>query len=98
MANNYTIHRLKRISALSFRFRLLYTSNNFSFILFRIDHLPTPVGIRIICLNDFARSNLPPVFGEVWCFLTMWEKQKTPQILICRAFGAFWLELNYLIC
>jgi hypothetical protein len=47
---------------------------------------------------DFARSNLPPGFGEVWCFLTMWKKQKTPQILIYRAFGAFWLELNYLIC
>ena len=51
-----------------------------------------------ILRNADVRSNDAPGFGEVWCFLTIWKKQKTPQILICRAFGAFWLELNYLIC
>jgi hypothetical protein len=35
---------------------------------------------------DFARQNLPPGIGEVWCFLTMSEKQKTPQIQYLQGF------------
>jgi hypothetical protein len=37
----------------------------------------------------FFRSNYAPRFGEIWCFLTIRQKQKALQINICRAFERF---------
>ena len=37
----------------------------------------------------FVRSNYAPGFEEVWCFLTMFQKNKTLQINDCRVLERF---------
>jgi len=39
-------------------------------------------------VNNFFRSNYAPGFEEVWCYLTMCQKNKTLQINVCRVFRA----------